>query len=320
MPRSGRTASSAPWTSRPATGTATRSRIWPAGSKRSELDVARQAIARANRAADGARQSGASPGDRSEDPGYYLIAKGRPLFEAEIGYRVPLTRWLLRAFVSGAAPRYLATIGVLAAMLLALPLLAAQASGIGVGALVFLGLVALIPASDLAVALINRALMGLLGPRLLPRLELPDGVPSDLRTLVVVPTLLTSAREIEEQVDRLEIHFLANPDGDLRFALLSDWTDAPTETMPDDDRLLAAAIEGIARLNRRHGPAAAGGERFLLLHRRRVWNAAQGTWMGWERKRGKLHELNRLLRGAPDTTFMATRGRAARRCPPPSAT
>ena len=281
------------------------------GAKRSELDVARQAVAQANRAAGMGRPSGASPGDRSEDPGYYLIAKGRPRFERELGYRVPLTRWLLRAFVSGAAPRYVATIGVIAACLLALPVLAAQASGIGLGALAFLGLVALIPASDLAVALINRALMGLLGPRLLPRLELPDGVPSDLRTLVVVPTLLTSAPAIEEQVDRLEIHFLANPEGDLRFALLSDWTDAPTETMPDDDRLLAAAIEGIAGLNRRHGSAAAGGERFLLLHRRRVWNAAQGTWMGWERKRGKLHELNRLLRGASDTTFVATRG-----CPP----
>ncbi len=279
------------------------------GSKRSELDVARQAIARANRAADAARQSGALPGDRSEDPGYYLFAKGRPRFEVEIGYRVPLTRWLLRAFVSGAAPRYLATIGVLAAMLLALPLLAAHASGISVVTLVLLGLVALIPASDLAVALINRALMGLLGPRLLPRLELPDGLPSDLRTLVVVPTLLTNEREIEEHVNRLEIHFLANSDGDLCFALLSDWTDAPTETMPDDDRLLAAATEGIARLNRRHGPAASDGERFLLFHRRRVWNEGQGTWMGWERKRGKLHELNRLLRGAHDTTFMATRGR-----------
>jgi cyclic beta-1,2-glucan synthetase len=278
------------------------------GAKRSELEVARGAVAQATRAAGMGRTSGASPGERSEDPGYYLIAKGRPRFERELGYRVPFTRWLLRAFVSGAAPRYVATIGVIAAGLLALPLLAAQASGVGLGALVFLGLVALIPASDLAVALINRALMGLLGPRLLPRLELPDGVPSDLRTLVVVPTLLTSAGAIEEQVDRLEIHFLANPEGDLRFALLSDWTDAPTETMPDDDRLLAAAIEGIAGLNRRHGLAAAGGERFLLLHRRRVWNAAQGTWMGWERKRGKLHELNRLLRGASDTTFVATRG------------
>jgi cyclic beta-1,2-glucan synthetase len=278
------------------------------GSQRSELDVTRQAIARATRAADAARHSGAPPGDRSEDPGYYLFAKGRRPFEVEIGYRVPLTRWLLRAFVSGAAPRYLATVGVLTAALLALPLLAAHASGLGSATLVVLGLVALIPASDLAVALINRALMGLLGPRLLPRLELSDGVPSDLRTLVVVPTLLTNERDIEEHVNRLEIHFLANADGDLCFALLSDWTDAPTETMPDDDRLLAAAAEGIARLNRRHGPAPTGGDRFLLFHRRRVWDEGQGTWMGWERKRGKLHELNRLLRGAHDTTFVARGG------------
>jgi cyclic beta-1,2-glucan synthetase len=134
---------------------------------------------------------------------------------------------LLRAFVSGAAPRYLATIGALAVTLLLLPLLVSHAAGTGLTALVFLGLVALIPASDLALALINRALMDLLGPRLLPRLELPGGVPSDLRSLVVVPTLLTSPREIEEHVDRLEIHFLANPDGDLSFALLSDWVDAP---------------------------------------------------------------------------------------------
>lgn len=70
---------------------------------------------------------------------------------------------------------------------------------------------------------------------------------------------------------------------------------------------LAAAVEGIARLNRRHGPAP-GGDRFLLLHRRRVWNESQRRWIGWERKRGKLHELNRLLRGATDTTFMALDG------------
>ena len=70
-----------------------------------------------------------------------------------------------------------------------------------------------------------------------------------------MPTLLTRQAEIEEQIERLEIHYLANPDGDLRFALLSDWTDAATETMPEDARLLAAAVEGIARLNHRHGPA-----------------------------------------------------------------
>src|SRR5678816_2337959 len=110
---------------------------------------------------------------------------------------------------------------------------------------------------------------------------------------------------IRDRVERLEVHYLATLDGDMRFALLSDWTDAPTEQMDGDSELLAAAAAGIARLNDRHGEAT-DGPRFLLLHRRRVWNEREGRWIGWERKRGKLHELNRLLRGATDTTFVAT--------------
>ena len=125
--------------------------------------------------------------------------------------------------------------------------------------------------------------------------------------MVVVPTLLTTRSELEEQIERLEVHYLASQDGDLRFALLSDWTDCISENALDDDDLLRAAAEGLARLNQRHGSAPEG-TRFLLLHRRRVWNEGQGKWIGWERKRGKLHELNRLLRGATDTTFVAIDG------------
>jgi cyclic beta-1,2-glucan synthetase len=272
-------------------------------SGRSELDVARQAIGHAQQAA-----AGAPPGDRVTDPGYYLISKGRRSFEREIGYRVPPSQRLLRAYASGAGPRYLASIGFATAFILAVPLLAAHASGAGPLALVCLGLLALIPASDLAVALVNRSVVGVLGPRALPRLELRDGVPTRLRSLVVMPTLLTRDAEVDEQVERLEIHYLANPDGDLRFALLSDWTDAATETTPGDARLLATAVDGIAALNQRHGPAPDAGPRFFLLHRKRTWNADEGQWMGWERKRGKLRELNRLLRGATDTTFMPTGG------------
>jgi cyclic beta-1,2-glucan synthetase len=122
--------------------------------------------------------------------------------------------------------------------------------------LVLLGLAALIPASDLAVALINRSVTELVGPRALPRLELAEGIPTALRTLVVMPTLLVSDVEIEEQVNRLELHYLANPEGAIRLALLSDWMDAPAETMPDDDRPRVTS-ERIARLWR-HGPAPDG--------------------------------------------------------------
>ncbi len=279
------------------------------GSRRPELDIARNAIARAKSAAAAAPPSGAAAGDRSGDPAYYLIGNGLPLFEEEIGYRVPLRQRILRAYVSWATPGYLGTVGIVTALFLTFPLLAAHAAGMSPLALALMGLVALVPASDLAVALVNRAVTELLGPRPLPRLELMDGIPPSLRTLVVMPTLLTSEQEIEEHINRLEIHYLANPDGDVHFALLSDWIDAPDETVLDDDRLLGVAAAGIARLNRSHGPVPGAGERFLLLHRRRVWNQGQGKWMGWERKRGKLDELNRLLRGACDTTFMAARDR-----------
>ena len=130
-----------------------------------------------------------------------------------------------------------------------------------------------------------------------------NGVPAQLRTVIAVPTLLTTQVAIEAQIERLEIHHLASPEGDLHFVLLSDWLDAATEHVDGDAALLETAISGIARLNRRYGPAP-GGDRFLLLHRKRVWNAGEGRWIGWERKRGKLHELNRLLRGATDTNFL----------------
>src|ERR1019366_759721 len=128
-------------------------------------------------------------------------------------------------------------------------------------------------------------------PSLLPRLEFADGVPPESRTLVVVPTLLTGLADVDDQVDQLEIHYLANSDGDVRFALVSDWVDAPTETAPGDDEILSAVRAGIARLNESHGPAMGGGARFYVFHRRRFWNASERVWMGWERKRGKLHEL-----------------------------
>jgi cyclic beta-1,2-glucan synthetase len=242
---------------------------------------------------------------RSADPGHHLLGAGRTALERQLGCRVPLREWLPRLRVAAGLPGYLAMIATLTIGFAAVPIAVLQALGVGPWTNAWLGLLALVPASDLAVAIVHRCICRQLGPVTLPGLELRGGVPAALRTLVAVPTMLTDLAAIAAQVERLEVHFLASPGDDLVLALLSDWGDADSEERDGDQALLAAARLGIAALNHRHGPAA-GGERFLLLHRRRVWDAGEGQWIGWERKRGKLHELNRWLRGATDTTFVGS--------------
>ncbi len=246
---------------------------------------------------------------RAHHPGYYLISDGRPTLEAKLGFRAPVHDWIARANRAAGIKGYLGTIAVVTAAIVACGLLGIADAGVGGWTRVILAMLAIIPAMDAAVALVNRAVTTVVGPATIPALELHDGVPASLRTIVVMPTLLTARAEIDEHIERLEVHYLASPDGELYFAILSDFTDSATEDSPGDDVLLAAATAGIARLNQRHGPGPAG-PRFLLLHRRRVWDEAEGVWMGWERKRGKLHELNRLLRGVTDTTFVASDGYA----------
>jgi len=275
------------------------------GSRYSEVEVACRVVART-------KQAGAA-GDPEEherwrDPGFHLIAEGRAALERELGFRVRPGRWLARTYLAAPMPAYVGTVALLSGLVLAPPLILTVHVGVGPLGLLLFALLALVPAIDLAIALTNLGVVERIGPRPLPKLELRDGVPAELRTLVVMPALLTSEAHVEELIAQLEVHHLANSDGELRFALLSDWTDAPAETMPDDERLFAAAAEGIARLNARHGPAPDGTERFFVFHRTRRWNEREGRWIGWERKRGKLHELNRLLRGI-DTTFVAVGGR-----------
>jgi cyclic beta-1,2-glucan synthetase len=270
------------------------------GSKRTEMDIASAAVLMAKCEAPAAPKAEQA---RRGDPGYYLLAGGRRNFEAAISYRPPLRKWVARLNRSLGVGGYVTAISLVAAMLLAAPLLVLAAAGINLVALGLLGVLGAVPATDAAVALVNRGINLGFAATLLPALALRDGVPSHLRTLIAVPTMLTTLEAIEEQIEQLEIHHLASPEGDLHFALVSDWADAASEYADGDAAFVAAAAKGIARLNRRYGPAP-GGARFLLLHRRRVWNEGEGRWIGWERKRGKLHELNRLLRAAIDTTFI----------------
>jgi cyclic beta-1,2-glucan synthetase len=276
------------------------------GSGIKEVEIAHKAADMAEAAAS-EEVVGQSPSLRRRDPGYYLISDGRSALEREVRARPPLATRLRRAYVRYPATGYIMTLTVLALLAVAVPFWISRRDGATGIDIAIVSLFALLPASDFAVALVNRMVTKILGPVRLPRFDLEDGVPTEMRTLVVVPMLLTSEADVETLVGGLEVHYLGNREGDLRFALLSDWLDAPAEEMPGDEELFAAATAAIDELNERHGEAPGGGARFLLLHRRRQWNETERRWMGWERKRGKLHELNELLRGSTTTGMLTGR-------------
>jgi cyclic beta-1,2-glucan synthetase len=244
--------------------------------------------------------------ERRSHVGYWLIGAGRRDLERRIGYHPPLRKLLQHTMLQWPHVTYfglLTTITLLGLGVIGYLCFALQAPlAVAVGLMICWAL----PASELAQSAANLLITNLLRPRLLPRFDFKAGVPLEYPTIVVVPSLLSSVNEVDALLSRLESHYLANSDEALLFALLTDFTDAPEAETSHDGALLDRAISGIRRLNRRY--AVEGRKPFYLFHRRRMWNAAEATWMGWERKRGKLMEFGRLLQGEAETSYIVQEG------------
>ncbi len=239
---------------------------------------------------------------RAEHIGYYLVGPGRQEFEAPLPSPWKRLRRCQRFLRRHATPLYLGTIAALTALIVAGALFYADTTEASNRLLFVVLCLTLIPASEVATTVVQHALARLLTPRRLPRLD-PDGtIPPHGRTMVIVPTLFANVSAVEELLAHLEVQALGNVDERIHFAVLSDFVDADTEHMPGDEEILRAAHDGINELNRRHSNGR--DDRFLLFHRVRLWNASEGRWIGWERKRGKIEEFARLLRGASDTSFV----------------
>ncbi|HEX9949626.1 MAG TPA: glycosyl transferase, partial [Thermodesulfobacteriota bacterium] len=256
-------------------------------SGRAEEDVAQRVIELATQAAHAASRD-----DRLIHVGTYLIGSGRQelarLIQCREALRFRTLQWIYRhhfaVYVLGLS--FFSAVFIYLALLLGL-------RGATPGITLLFVLLLLIPASQLAFGVVNYLITRLLPPRALPKMDFEkSGIPDEFRTLVVVPMLLLDAETIRAEVDKLEIRFLANKENNLLFGLFSDYTDSQHAHAEGDEHLLKTAIEGIEALNNRYG-----GERFFLFHRERRWCETERKFIGWERKRGKLEELNRLLDG-----------------------
>jgi cyclic beta-1,2-glucan synthetase len=242
-----------------------------------------------------------SAADRTAHVGYHLVDGGRADLEIALAYTPPAATRAARLLRRHAAPLYLGAIGTLTAVVVAAVVAYAGRAGAGAWWQLGVALLALLPASDLAQAAVQFAVTNLIGPRRLPRLDFTRGVTEDARTMVIVPTMLTSLTGVDALVEHIEVLALGNIDPCIHFAILSDFADTRRADAPEDDGLLDRARAGVEALNLKYGGPLA--DKFFLFNRDRQWNVAEDAWIGWERKRGKIEEFNRLLRGATDTSF-----------------
>ncbi|CAN5835595.1 hypothetical protein BH11PSE12_BH11PSE12_00680 [soil metagenome] len=263
----------------------------------SEVEVTQKALALAHTAA---LANGAQ--DRTAHIGFYLVDKGLSTLEEVVGAQHPLVERAIRSSKKIPLRLYLMAITTLIVFFSAILLTRAYADGLRDAMLVLVGLMVLFTSSQLAIALVNWLTTVLATPHPLPRMDFSKGIPASSRSLVVVPTMLIHAKNIDSLSEALEVRFLANRDDQLQFCLLTDLADSATPTTPSDEHLIELAAGAITRLNETYGRP--GNTPFLLLHRPRCWNEQEQLWMGYERKRGKLSDLNAFLRGGPRELFL----------------
>lgn len=267
-----------------------------AGAGVSELKTAKEVVAQAGNATGEKRRS---------HVGYWLIGDGHREIERLTGYRPSPAAAAQRFLLRHAGPVYGAALAIVGVAALCVPVFylihhnaTAQALAAGIA-------FTLMPATILSMTVVNWIFTLITSPKLLPKLDFREGIPEDFGTAVVMPVIVGSMNEARALIERLEMHWRANPDPRLRFVLLSDHLDAPTETTPEDRPIEQTLLAGVRRLNSQHG---AGSGPFHLLHRPRRHNPGEGCWMAWERKRGKLEQFNAFVLSGDKKAFTLEEG------------
>ncbi|AKL94015.1 glycosyltransferase [Clostridium aceticum] len=240
-------------------------------------------------------------GDKRKHVGFYLLDEGRKTLFESLGHAAEKD-----TFKNKPLSTYLLPISLITACILLAAIAYSLRFSTNVGVLILAGLVVLIPASDIAVTFTNWLLTHMFPPTLLPRIEYREGMTSEVATLVVVPTLLPNKERVKEIMSQLEVFYLANKEDHLYFALAGDYKDTDRMELPEDQGIIDAGIAAAEKLNKKYGK-----DIFYFFHRKREFCEKQKKWMGWERKRGALVELNELIKGSKETSYKIISGNTA---------
>jgi hypothetical protein len=262
-------------------------------SRLTELEVAHLAVQLACREVP--QQTDPRLRQRCAHVGHYLVGEGRHLLVKRSGYRPPWPTRLRMWIREHPSWVYVPAINVLTLLLVSF--FGLTAVGVEPTGLLIAWLLLVLPCSQVAVQSVNHLITACFPPEILPKLDFQNGIPSDCCTLVAVPTLLLTERQVRALAESLEIHYLGNIDPNLYFALVTDLPDSSSPPAPKY-ALVELAADLIRRLNAKYDKSEQS--HFLLLHRDQIYSEKEGVWMGWERKRGKLLDLNNFLCGDAD--------------------
>ena len=255
-----------------------------------ELEIAKEAVNLANQ---NFSSSKTDEQNARSHVGYYLIGQGRKELLGKIGYRysplesasilfnkVPTLFYLLPIF----------TITIVSAkwILKLFPELQ-NANAI---LYYFTALLITLITSEFVILFTQQIYALIIKPKPLPKLDLDQGIPSELATNVVIQTIFNDLDSVEKLIEAIEIRYLSNPHKNLYFGILADLPDSSTPNKIGDQGLINFASQRIKDLNFKHGQ-----ELFFIMFRERTYNSADNNYMGWERKRGKIHEFNQFVLG-----------------------
>jgi cellobiose phosphorylase len=269
----------------------------------SESEIAQKAI---SLTLEGDAKNGKK--DRTSHVGFYLIDKGVNQLEALVKVRFSFSAFQRKVKSRIPLLIYISPILLLTAVFTACLLSKAYAGGLHGQQLWIICFLFLLCSSQLAVELVNWISTMLAKPQPLPRMDFSDGIPPEFSTLVVIPAMLINEQNIKELVESLEVRFLANRDRNLHFSLLTDFQDSDKETLKEDAPLVSLVVDEIKKLNEKYNNSNSGS--FFLFHRPRQWNPRERLWMGYERKRGKLEELNSMLLSGSKIRFSQIIGKS----------